>query len=128
MTHDKTTTTVQIAGSTITIGPLTACQLAAMLDARESLAPLLEGAGVGAISAAQIQSIGRALASVLGDVFADPSDVLNLPLAEFIDAARETFVAVMAHNTGYLTEQVVPALERLTAVLTAESAPTPEAV
>lgn len=112
-------TTIQIAGHPITIRRLSAAQLAAGLVAYDALSDLEADQG---ITGAVIEAVAEAVAVLSG---LPRAEVLDLPLAEFIDSTRDVFVAVMSHNAEYLQGSVLPALSKLNEVVSAMASAVP---
>lgn len=109
--------TVVVGGKSYEVGRMTALHLRAILAAQMHLRPLIAGKfTLDSLTVEIVDSLTAALAAVLG---APLGAIQALELAEFVDALRETAVAVIAVNEGYLATDVAPAIERITEALSA---------
>ncbi len=108
---------VVVGGKSYGVGRLTVLHLRAILAAQVQLRPLIAGKfTLDGLTAEIVDSLTLALAAVLG---APHGEIQALELAEFVDALRETAVAVISVNEGYLSSDVAPAIERITEALSA---------
>lgn len=110
-------TTIEISGQKYTVGALTVGQLRAILTAQVAVRPLLVGTfAFDKLDSGMVGALALALAQVLNV----PRETVDAyPLAVFVDALHVTATAVLEVNTSYLTDEVAPAIERISAALNA---------
>lgn len=106
---------LQIAGQNYTVGPMTLRQmivLQACFTLWQRLVPAHAAVDIKKVGPTEAKALAEAVAAVLQ---IEANAVLDWPLAQTISAAALAGQAFLEVNGPYLTAEVVPAIERLTA-------------